>query len=123
MMQGRQRCVLAGINNGDPAESPHVSENKATPIIEQPRCPLIRIGFGITWIEPKLTRHSQMHDELAVVLEFEQQVLASPVDLDDRDVNEIGRLDELRRREGAARHDRPPNHLRAQLAAKGLDLG
>lgn len=119
--RGQRRVRPAG-NHRDAAESTYVAvlENRA--VVEVPRGPHVLVGDpGLG--DAQHAGHAEVHDQLVIVVEREQQVFAATLDLADARAARGNCGGELGRLVGAGVEDETAGQSRGELAPNGLDLG
>jgi len=126
-VQGRNVAVVAVGRRLDPSEAAHVVEGQESALIEFPPRPevaVMSVELFLSGGEGQTSGHTEVHDELVwLVVEVDQQVLASAVDTLHRGADGVEGRGELGRRVSAsAGHDRT-DEVGGQLPPDRLDFG
>jgi hypothetical protein len=114
--------VLPGRHHRQAPEATHVAELEHRTVVEAPPRPHVGVEHGRVRPHAQLAGHAQVHDQLPIVVEADQQVLAPPIHPGDHRTGGLRGLGELRRRVTPPGGDHPADHQRLELAPDGLDL-
>ena len=119
--QGGERGVLPHSDHPDAAEATNVTELEDSSVVERP--PGADVRVELPWAKSQHPGHPEVDDELAVVIQREQQVLPAPPDGVDagprreRCGRELGGRVPPRLRDGSTGHEW------LELPSHRLDLG
>jgi hypothetical protein len=121
-VQRGQRAVVPSGNGGDASELTHVTQFEDRAVIEGPRGADVRIDQRVG-AQLHDTGHPEVHDELAVIVQRDQQVLASAAHRPHDVADDLARRDELGVRRMPCVDDALAGERGGDLAPYGLDLG
>src|SRR4051812_44193589 len=106
--------MVVGRNHRDPAEPPHVAKLEHRAVIQRPPSADVGIALVLWRTDPQAAGHAQVDDQLAPVVELDQQVLASPTYSVDARPDRVPGASELGRGVAAGVDDPPSGHQRLE---------
>jgi hypothetical protein len=118
---GEDPLVFSVVSDADPAEPADVAEAQHRRVIEGP--PGSQVGVVEVGAGDELAGHAEVDDQLAVVIEIDEQELAPPAECLDGGGNGFHRGGEFGRGVAAGGDDATAHQAWFELAADGLDLG
>jgi len=117
-----QADVVACVDDGYSTEPSDVAEDEPAVVVEQPSRTFVGVDRVGCVVESELAGHSEVDDQLAVVVEFDDQILAAPANTVDAGPARLRGRPELRRWVSSPLDDDTPHEFRLELASKRLDL-